>query len=87
VAEIKYLRTTINENSIHEKTTSTLSMANACCRPVQNHLPPRLLSENEKIKMYKNSHYENNTRLREMKWQKAAENCLTGNPATIIKMT
>jgi hypothetical protein len=54
VSKFKYLGMTVtNQNSIQEEIKRRLNSGNACYNLVQNLMSSRLLSKNEKIKIYK----------------------------------
>jgi hypothetical protein len=56
VSQFKDLGTTVtNQNFIQEEIKRRLDSGNGCCQSVQSLLSSRLLSENVKIKIYKNT--------------------------------
>jgi hypothetical protein len=56
VEDLKYLGTTLtNQNSVPEEIKSRLKSGNACCRTVQNNFSSSFLSNNLKIKIFRNT--------------------------------
>jgi hypothetical protein len=54
LSQFKYLGTTVtNQNLIQEEIKRRLSSGNACYHSVQNLLSSRLLSKNQKMRIYK----------------------------------